>query len=77
LQHPLDSAFLKGTYLGVLYGFSQLILFFTFAMLFYFGTLVIRDNPDVTLVQILSSVLVIQFAGWYAGNNFYFMPDVL
>jgi hypothetical protein len=47
LQYPLDAAFAKGLKLGVLYGLSQLILQFTFGVLFYFGALIMRDNPEV------------------------------
>ena len=36
-----------------------------------------RDNSDVTLLQILCSIMSITWAGWYSGNNFYFMPDVV
>ena len=36
----MDAAFCKGTKLGVLYGLSQLILQFTFGILFYFGVLI-------------------------------------
>ena len=77
LQNPLDAAIYKGTKLGLLYGLSQLILLFTFGVLFYFGALIMRDNPDVSLLNIFYSIMSITWAGWYAGNNFYFMPDVL
>lgn len=36
-----------------------------------------RDNPDVQLLNIFYAIMSITWAGWYAGNNFYFMPDVL
>lgn len=36
-----------------------------------------RDNSDVTLLDILYSIMVIAWSGWYAGNNFYFMPDLV
>lgn len=67
----------KGSKLGLLYGFSQLILQFTFGVLFYFGALIMRDNPEVKLLNILYAIMSITWAGWYAGNNFYFMPDVV
>ena len=77
LKNPLDASIWKGTKLGLLYGLSQLILMFTFGVLFYFGALIMRDNPDVNLLNIFYSIMSITWAGWYAGNNFYFMPDVL
>lgn len=77
MQYPLDAALAKGTKLGLLYGFSQLILQFTFGVLFYFGALIMRDNPDVSLLNIFYGIMTITWAGWYSGNNFYFMPDVV
>ena len=77
LQYPMDASFCKGTKLGVLYGLSQLILQFTFGMLFYIGALIMRDDPAVSQLNIFYAIIAIIWAGWYAGNNFYFMPDVL
>ena len=73
----MDAAFCKGTKLGVLYGLSQLILQFTFGVLFYFGTLIMRDDPNVSQLNVFYAIMAIAWAGWYAGNTFYFMPDVL
>jgi ATP-binding cassette, subfamily B (MDR/TAP), member 1 len=73
----MDAAFCKGTKLGVLYGLSQLILQFTFGVLFYFGTLIMRDDPSVSQLNVFYAIMAIAWAGWYAGNTFYFMPDVL
>jgi len=36
-----------------------------------------RDDPDVKLLNILYAIMSITWAGWYSGNNFYFMPDVV
>lgn len=36
-----------------------------------------RDNPDVSLLNIFYAIMTITWAGWYAGNNFYFMPDMV
>jgi hypothetical protein len=73
----LDAALGKGIKLGVLYGLSQMILQFTFGVLFYFGALIMRDNPEVALLDIFYAIMAITWAGWYAGNNFYFMPDAV
>ena len=73
----MDAAFCKGTKLGILYGMSQLILQFTFGCLFYFGTLIMRDDPNVSQLNIFYAIMAIAWAGWYVGNTFYFMPDVL
>ena len=36
-----------------------------------------RDDTDVALLDIFYAIMTITWSGWYAGNNFYFMPDVL
>lgn len=36
-----------------------------------------RDDPNVSLLDIFYAIMTITWAGWYAGNNFYFMPDVV
>ncbi len=36
-----------------------------------------KDNPDVSLINIFYGIMTITWAGWYSGNNFYFMPDVV
>lgn len=59
-----------------MYGISQLILQFSFGTMFYFSTLIIRDTPDFNLYYIIQGSFSIVWAGWYAGNNFYFLPDV-
>ena len=53
-----------------------MIVFFNAGLLFYFGTVILRDNPEVKLLHILYAIMTIIWSGWYAGNNFYFMPDV-
>lgn len=77
LEKPLHSAFWNGTKVGVLYGMSQLILQFTFGVIYYFAAIIMRDNPEVTLLNIFYGITAIIWSGWYAGNNFYFMPDVV
>jgi hypothetical protein len=49
--------------------------FLHFAVLFYCKALVVRDNPDVSLMNILAAIFTIIATGWYTGNYFYFMPD--
>jgi hypothetical protein len=73
----MDAALCKGTKLGVLYGLSQLILQFTFGILFFFGALIMRDDSSVSQLNIFYAIMAIAWAGWYAGNTFYFMPDVV
>lgn len=46
-------------------------------MLFYFGAKIMKDDPSVSLLNIFYGIMTITWAGWYSGNNFYFMPDVV
>ena len=77
LQYPLDQAFGKGTKVGMLYGISQVLLQFTFGILFYVATLIMRDYPQTTRLNMIYAIMGIVWSGWYAGNTFYFFPDAL
>jgi hypothetical protein len=35
-----------------------------------------KADPNVSLLNILYCNMAIIWAGWYSGNNFYFMPNV-
>ncbi len=59
-----------------MYGLSQFFIFFSFAFLFWFGSLFRRDNADVEVIDIFTAIFAIVWAGWTAGNNFFFMPDI-
>lgn len=62
-----------------MFGIAQMIILFNAGSLFYFGAVIMRDNPDdpdVSLLNILYAIMAIIWSGWYAGNNFYFMPDI-
>lgn len=75
LDEPIKFAFKKGNIVGILYGLSQFFIFFSFAMLFWFGSLVIRDH-NVSVENIFVAIFAIVWSGWTAGNNFFFLPDI-
>lgn len=66
----------KGNASGFLYGLSQLLTFSIFGIIFYLGALFARDNDDVNVMDMFTSVLAILFAGMTAGNNSHFIPDL-
>jgi ATP-binding cassette subfamily B (MDR/TAP) protein 1 len=50
-------------------------MFVVFALIFYFGTVFIRDN-NLGIDDVFTAIYSIMFAGMTAGNNSHFMPDV-
>ena len=52
-----------------------MIGFFAFGLLFYLGAL-IKQRYNTSTKDIFYAVMAIVWSGWYAGHNFYFMPDV-
>ena len=44
LEEPLSLGVNKGMVAGILYGISQLILFITFGLMYYLGSIFVRDN---------------------------------
>lgn len=49
--------------------------YLVFGILFYIGTIFIRDN-GVDLLNVFTAVYSIFFAGISLGNNSHFMPDI-
>jgi len=77
LDEPLKFAIKKGNIVGILYGLSQFFIFFSFAMLFWLGSLILRDNGgSVAVVDVFIAIFAIVWSGWTAGNNFFFLPDI-
>ena len=75
LQEPLRLATKKGHIAGICYGISQFIMFIVIALIFYIGTIFIRDN-NLKIADVFTAIYAILFAGMTAGNNSHFMPDV-
>lgn len=71
----MNNAVKKGNISGLLFGLSQFIMFVVFALIFYFGTLFIKNN-GVSVADVFTAIYAIVFAGMTAGNNSHFMPDV-
>ena len=72
LDRALDGAVLKGSRIGLTFGGSQMIVQFCLGFVFWAGALILRDNPgEVSLLDIMSVVSLVIYAGWYGGNTFY------
>lgn len=66
----------KGNISGVLYGITQLIMFIVFALIFFLGTVFIRDNADVSVEDVFTAIYAIVFGAMTVGNNSHFLPDI-
>jgi ABC-type multidrug transport system fused ATPase/permease subunit len=75
LKEPYEIGVKKGNISGILFGFSQLIMYVVFALIFYLGAVFIRDN-NLSIADVFTAIYSIMFAGMTAGNNSHFMPDV-
>ena len=65
----------KGNIAGFFLGLSQLITFFTFAIIFFIGTLFIQKFNE-PFVNVFTAIIALVFAAFITGNNAQFMPDV-
>jgi ATP-binding cassette subfamily B (MDR/TAP) protein 1 len=64
----------KGNISGILYGVSQIVMFIVFALIFYIGTLFIRQY-NLQFVDVFTAIYAIVFAAMTTGNNSQMMPD--
>jgi ATP-binding cassette subfamily B (MDR/TAP) protein 1 len=76
LKEPFELAIKKGNCSGLLFGFSQIVMFIIFALIFYIGTIFIRDNPGVTVNDVFTAIYAITFSAMTVGNNAHFLPDM-
>jgi ABC-type multidrug transport system fused ATPase/permease subunit len=60
---------------GFFFGISQILNFIVFGLLFYIGTLFMK-NSGVSLLDVFTAVYLIFFAGITIGNNSHFIPDI-
>ena len=72
---PYGLAVKKGVFSGFFFGLSQFILFILVGLLFYLGSLFVRDTTATT-EDMFTAVISILYSGMMVGNNAHFMPDV-
>jgi len=65
----------KGNVSGILFAFSQLIMFFVFGLIFFLGTVFKRDN-NLDIADVFTAIYAIFFSAMTIGNNSHFMPDL-
>ena len=75
LVDPLRFGIKKGIISGLMYGITQLALFFIFGLIFYLGLIfMVRNNLQAD--NVFTAIYAIMFSGMTAGNNAHFMPDL-
>ena len=75
MEEPYKLAINRGNFSGFFFGLSQIVMFTIFGLLFYLGSIFVRDNEDVTVADMFTAIYAVLFAGMTAGNNAHFMPD--
>jgi hypothetical protein len=75
LDKPEKMLYRSSVISGFFFGLSQIITYITFGILFYIGTIFIRDY-GASLVNVFTAVYSIFFAGVTIGNNSNFLPDM-
>ena len=65
----------KGLYAGIAFGFSNFIMFGLYAILFYVGAILMRDE-GLSFKDLFTSIFALMFAAFASGNASQFMPDV-
>ena len=74
LQGPMSFGVKKGIVSGLMYGFTQIAMFFIFGLVFYLGIVfMVRNNLAVD--NVFTAIYAVLFSGMTAGNNGHFMPD--
>lgn len=74
-MQPYQLAKKNGNISGILYGFSQIVMFVVFALIFFIGTLFVRQF-NVKFVDVFTAIYAIVFAAMTTGNNMQMMPDM-
>jgi ATP-binding cassette, subfamily B (MDR/TAP), member 1 len=75
LVEPFNLAVKKGNISGIMFGFSQIVMFLIFALIFYIGTIFIRD-AGVSVADFFTAIYAITFSAMTVGNNAHFLPDM-
>ncbi len=51
-------------------------MFIVFALIFFLGTVFIRDNASVSIEDVFTAIYAIMFGAMTVGNNSHFLPDI-
>lgn len=71
-----NSSFLRSIVVGLRFGLSQLLIFVSFALMFYFGSVFLKDNNgEMSVLSLFSGIFAVIWPGWTSGSNFFRVPD--
>jgi len=59
---------------SMLFGLSQLLILISYTIMFYFGTMFVRDNSSITTLNLLTAIFAVIWSGWTSGANFIRLP---
>lgn len=51
-------------------------MFLVFGLIFFLGTVFIRDNPEINSTNVFAAIFGIMFSAMTVGNSSHFMPDI-
>ena len=74
LLEPMTLGVKKGMISGIMYGITQIAMFFIFGLVFYLG-IVFMNRNGLAVDNVFTAIYAILFCGMTAGNNAHFMPD--
>jgi ATP-binding cassette subfamily B (MDR/TAP) protein 1 len=75
LELPYNVGIKKGNVSGLLFGLTQIVMFAIFGLIFFLGTVFIRD-AGVTVADVFTAIYAIVFGAMTVGNNAHFLPDI-
>ena len=75
LNKPYSLAIKNGLVSGFFYGLSQLIMYLVVGLIFFIGSVFVRDN-DLDISDMFTAVFAIFFSGMTVGNNSHILPDM-
>jgi ATP-binding cassette, subfamily B (MDR/TAP), member 1 len=75
LVEPMNFGIKKGFVSGLMYGLTQIVMFFIFGLIFYLGIVFMVHN-NLEIADVFTAIYAILFSGMTAGNNAHFLPDV-
>lgn len=58
----------------MLFGFSQLLIFISYTIMFFFGAIFYRENTDIKPLNLLTAIFAVIWSGWTSGANFIRLP---
>lgn len=75
MEKPYNLAVKNGIVSGFFYGIAQLIMFVVIALIFYIGSLFVKNN-GVHIDKMFTAIFAIFFSAMTVGNNSHILPDM-